>query len=331
MAFSQWGTNMSATQVSLLTPLFSLLVGLAGTAVAQADAPASSAGPPVQGSVVEADGGAPISGAGIALYRDLPGSAVGVGGSILNGTFVVRAPGPGDFRLVVGAVGRQPAQYSVRVPAAGLAGILIRLQHAPQILVSIMQGDDDATGPVQVWIAISTRDREPVRPFFLLRTGGDQVLRLCDAPWADYRLPQYVDIAARVHGVGVTRVRIPGWPTTPIDLNLAMGVRISGKVQDADGHGIPGASVCVMPSPPGSQWPIPDRLYTQTGEDGNFEATALPPGRYTVSADGGAAGRAVQGVDAVKADAAVVLSCGARVEAPVPTSGPAPDSPPWRK
>ena len=103
---------MTATQVSLLTPLFSLLVSFAGIAAAQADAPASpsasSAGPPVQGSVVEADGGAPISGAGIALYRDLQGSAVGTGESIVNRTFVVRPPGPGDYRLVVGAVGRQP-------------------------------------------------------------------------------------------------------------------------------------------------------------------------------------------------------------------------------
>ena len=239
----------------------------------------------------------------------------------------------------------------MRVPAAGLAGIVIRLQHAPQILVSILQADDDATGPVQVWIAISTRDREPVRPFFLLRTGGDQVLRLCDAPWADYRWPLYVDIAARVPGVGVTRVRVPRWPTSPIDLNLAPGVRISGKVQDADGRGIPGASVCVMPSPPGSQWPMPDRLYARAGEDGRFEVTALPPGRYLVVAQasapvgsapvgsapvgsapvGSGSVTTAQTADASKGDAVVTLVFGTRLSPAAPTAGQESAGPPWRK
>lgn len=311
-----------------------LTAGFIGS-IAILSATACQAGPVVNGWAVTSPGNLPVGGASVALYQGSAEIPVATALSQPNGSFSLEAPQVGSYRILIGAMALQPIHYSIEVPVGGYGGLVAALPANPKVQIQVVDSTGHNAPQTQVWLGIRIAGRDAANPSFMMPTGAARELRLQNSPWTDYRWISSVEIVARSSGVGIGRVRVPGWPVGKVVIRLDSGAHLSGKVLNATGHAMPGTQLCLAASPAGSQFPFPDRFYGSTTPTGRFDLVALPAGSYTLSVDSDKAGKSSQSVDLHAGMNQCLMQCTEPAAPPPFATSVAqpvgPELPPWKR
>ena len=239
----------------------------------------------VTGTVVLKMGGIPIPGATVNLFKEDGKTLVSDGVTLFNGSFVIPAPAPGHYRLVVSESHCAPLDEILVVPPSGISGL--RVAMAGHTLVAI-----DVSGPdgkpinqksIQVWTYVSLPGRLRFSPAFVIDPTSPPFLNFLDAPWVDFTKAIAMDLVIRVPDAGFARVSLHGWPRTPVAVRLRTGAMLSGRVQDAAGTPAPSAHVTARQAGNGPLVEV-DAI---AGPHGEFRWPSMPPGSYSLEGDGG--------------------------------------------
>jgi len=250
--------------------------------VLMAQAPAFAAPTYVSGRVVtEGTGGGPVAAAVVALRRADESDPAAVTQTLTNGSFILRAPAPGDYRLSVTAANCLPLDRDLKVPAGGIVSVQLVATRMPVLRFQLV-GPDGA--PVtrgyleaRVYIARGAY-RVPMPPI----TGPAPANGMLEIPVPSpfqRELVQDLTITVRDDRVGCGQRSLDSWPDSPVMLALARGDTMRAMVRDRRGVPAPGATVFLFRvgdrglRPGGNTRGV-------AGADGVCEIKALFPGRY---------------------------------------------------
>jgi protocatechuate 3,4-dioxygenase beta subunit len=226
----------------------------------------------VAGRVVDA-GGRPVAGAELELRSERPGGERGiirhVGGATArtaadaDGRFVFDGIPPGGATLDAWAAGFQPAQgRDLRLPPEGVDGLEVELDRGAVIAgrVRTSAGDPVEDARVVCGSAAAVSDADGLYRLEGIPTGRRKVQLL----HRDY-LPFDRELDVR-----------PG--DNPLDLVLAEGREVEGRVVDRAGEGIAAAEIALFPA--GS----PREQTARSGADGAFRFPNVQAGVWSLRA-----------------------------------------------
>lgn len=238
-------------------------------------------GLPVRGEVVRAADGQPVSGANVHLHDE--DGAIGHALSGADGYFELFAVDPGSYQVRVSAEGYRPATETFAVGDDGAAPLLAISLEGGLAVEGTASLQDVSPGVVPVYVLLMTPDAMAVYPgtsYVYTRGGGrfsigldpeTATAPLLVAAWAPNHAPVFVG------------------PVTPdaiapsYDLRVPEGVAASGRVVDADGVPVDGATVLLAEEPPEARavrqhvgLPL---VETIADTQGHFELRGLLPGR----------------------------------------------------
>ena len=242
----------------------------------------------VSGQVVDSVTHTPLAGANGNLFPpstlDTEGpEAVSLASTqtLENGTFVLKAPAPGAYRLVVVTPGNHPYQLWQKVvdlPHDGIAGLTVALEPIPTFQIQPI-GPDGKTvsGPMETWVWILWSDNRATlqyvdglekRPLLAARPGSAAAVK--DAL-----------IEVRCPGVSCGSLAVDGWKPGAYRVRLAPGSEIEGRAVDDAGGPVANKHIYVHRKLPGagagSFQGVED---VRTGPDGAFTVPSLFPGAY---------------------------------------------------
>lgn len=253
----------------------------------------------VRGRVVDAATGEPIANADVTLRDD--------GGEILDET---TSESDGNFRLaptsapVIAAQALGYAFFAQPVIHGG-APLVLALDGAVSIKGRVVDGHGDAIADADVWIEDreGEGERSPTPVSSTTRTRADGSFEVRDAPSG--RLVAWARHPA--HAQGQTRVGVlgPGKRKDGVEITLAEGGAISGRVVTADGRGVAGALVGFVPAPDADvpEESVADRV--ESGSDGRFHLDHFPSAKGWIAAVSGE-GDASAGVEVAESGASDV-------------------------
>ncbi len=270
----------------------------------------------ITGMVREGEGG-----------RPLPGARVGLEGGALPESWQdeamrVEATSEGDGAFLIAGlkVGRHevtasaPGYATARVKAeAGGAPIVLAMDLGGEIAGRVVDAQGQPVEDAQIEGEPADEPGWGIRHLWGRADEGDGRFLLRDVAAGTYVLQ------ARASGRGeaaATRIAVSAGKTTNVGtLMLARGGVVQGSVVDAEGRGIPGATIQVEKE--ANMWT--GQHQAQSDSSGAFEVRGVPPGSLNVMAShpGYAPGRpVVADVDPEKEPAAVriVLLRGTRIE-----------------
>ncbi|HEX5759169.1 MAG TPA: carboxypeptidase-like regulatory domain-containing protein, partial [Thermoanaerobaculia bacterium] len=226
----------------------------------------------------------PIAGARVILSADrrrggaMSMRTAGRATSDDEGRFLFEEVEPGTLRVMASAEGRQPAELAgvqalpgrdvadlelMLAPGASVSGRVLDAEGRPAAGVTVQPVEDVRPGTSQVYRG-TTADGDGWYVLDGLATGPRSIA-------AEDEQGQ--------RAVGELDVR-PG--DNRLDLRLAGGSEVAGRVVDADGTPVPGAAVELLPA--GREW---TRLQATTGADGAFRFEGIEPGEYRARASKG--------------------------------------------
>ncbi|MFN8090789.1 MAG: carboxypeptidase-like regulatory domain-containing protein [Vicinamibacteria bacterium] len=226
----------------------------------------------VSGVVVDAEGGAPVSGASLYAQRQEADewSASAEAGADGRFSFGVE---PGDYRLRVRAVDRQPIDMPLSVGAAGVSDVRVEMQRGLAISGRVL----DATGRPTPGLAVAALEVPGAygARSIAVGDGSFRIAGLADKP---YRL--LCGTAALGYAVrdGVKAGR------EPVTLRLRQGGRILVRVVDAAGQPVVGAAVFLARLDGFATHAISEGPHPT--EDGGIASVSSPEGLATVRVAG---------------------------------------------
>jgi hypothetical protein len=232
----------------------------------------------VAGRVVAKDGGSPIAGARVAL---VPAGIVRESTTGADGGFRIEGIAPGEYWLTADHEGHAFQREGPLSVAAGqvLEDRVVQLEHGRQARGRLTDGTT-GEGIAGVWVTFTLLDQDPGSPATrrLVKTDTD----------GSYIVP---GLAEGMHGVSVRArgylgdaartVEVQGEDIAGLDLALQAGNSVSGRVADAAGRPIAGASVRVssQPRPGGRPPPGLSGRFAQTDAGGVYVLEGLPAGK----------------------------------------------------
>ena len=238
---------------------------------------------------------APLSGASVSLYKG--GKDWGedpepeyVAQTLANGTFVLRTPDTGEYRLLVEAKGEVPLVKAIKVTANALP-FTLQMPGVTTLRLQIFKPDGTPLSDVaaDVHLAfIAALKRNGAAVWSTMTIGHDGTVDVQSSRVLDAALAEQIVVDVRVAGTGCARVYLDAWPDPApgtqvgvCPIHLKPGATMKGLVKDALGNPEAGATVTIAPSEP-----YPALQYIQgpisavTDKDGRFEAPSLRAGRY---------------------------------------------------
>lgn len=240
--------------------------------------------PPVTGTLVDAETGAPIQGAGVvATPLERLGSATIRVRTGPDGRFDLGHPFPGRYELELTSKGHVPVCAGpidlrdasplslAMLPAEEVAGTIVDAsgRPLPGAEIEMVPAAFDGSAFAQFALESGPRTPGPVR-----RSAPDGGFRTT-VPRGTFRLL----IRARGHAPLLSeRLDASGGPVTGTTLRLRRGAVVRGTALQSDGTPASGVVVCIDPLPGG----VPDRLAATTAADaeGRFEFGPLSAGPY---------------------------------------------------
>ena len=217
----------------------------------------------VSGRVVDsAQIGVPVKDAPVSLFSAdepdlLPAesmSPLSGARTLANGSFVLKAPKIGVYRIVVNDPDRLPINRAVSVRRGGLAGLQLVLERPPVIRIQLIRPDGQRFSPnllassvMQAWIWVEWRDRG-ARVF---SANGEQGFEAPQNGLLEISLPgdlPFQDVSAirvqvDVRRLGIGEINLNKWPVGPTPIRVAAGTSLSGTVFDAQSKPLPHAIV----------------------------------------------------------------------------------------
>jgi len=285
-------------------------------------APDAAAGE-LAGRVLDWATGAPVAGAEIAIApEDGAGTSSFTTGA--DGTFVVRPPAAGRYRVVSALAagylpwapdpGASPLELVAR-PGVRVEGVVLYLVPAIEYHGIVVDPDGAPVAGATVVLlgaAAGERAQAPIADTFSSGTDGGFT----------FHAPDDALLEARKDGFAPGRARVDAGVTVSRELTITLGARggvaepdrpIAGIVVDAAGAPVAGARVVATPEHAGRPDVLEREGETTSAEDGRFTIEALDSGRYTVRAIArGHATAAVQTIAGVR-DLRLQLGSAARI------------------
>jgi hypothetical protein len=233
---------------------------------------ANGAGPLVTGRIREPDGAA-VGDAAVTLM-DASGRQVSRATAWPDGSFQVRAPGPGPYTLIAMPAAHQPQASTVWVGsgAHGLVHHDVTVTASSRLTGTVTAaGTGEPVAGATVTLA-GPRDEAPAAQ----NTDETGRYLFTDLVAGDYTLA----VSAPTREATTLLVTIAGGGETVQDVQLAGHSSLAGTARTADCRPLPDARVALL-DPDGNVATV-----TTTGPDGTYSFENLPPGDCTVVASG---------------------------------------------
>lgn len=304
---------------NVVTAVFAILLGVFQMASA------ASASVYVSGKVLITETRAPAADATLSLYKlDDPTTPVSVNQTLVNGSYLLKAPAAGKYRLTVEGSLFSALEKTIDIPATGLSGEVLQVNHLPFVGLQLQapSGKPVRGGSAELWLLLSWPDGTPynadwgnsgapgtgipmelTRPVgpdgrveITLASGGQpgNVGFLGPGGRMQMSLPETslqgitaVTARVRIPGVGCGQVQFDHWPTQVTPLHLQTGATLQGVALDYNGKPLSGATITVEPVTAivRGRFRQADDSIT-AGPDGRFQVPTLIPGEYLVRAHG---------------------------------------------
>lgn len=238
----------------------------------------------ISGKVMAKDSGKPLANVTVNLSKPGEVQPLATTTSLRNGSYVLKAPGAGIFRITADEVEHATLETTLNVPAAGLATYDIQLENLPSFRVHILgtDGAPDAGAVVQVWWSLAApRDNKPALD---KTTSADGELQLTAPHGVPVVMLHEIRIGIRDPQRGCGQRTVDSWPTEPVNISLQTGARLTGTVVDANEKPAPLVAVTAtrfmgyLPTHEGE-------VTVTTNEAGQYDIPALFFGTYMVRAN----------------------------------------------
>ncbi|MDQ2730245.1 MAG: carboxypeptidase regulatory-like domain-containing protein [Armatimonadota bacterium] len=238
----------------------------------------------VSGKIVAKDSGKPLAQVTINLCKPTETQPLDTVTSLRNGSYVLKAPGPGIYRITADEVEHATLETTVNVPAAGLAAYDIQLENLPSFRVKVLGPDGlpDAGAVVQVWWSLAApRDNKPALEKTIAADGEIELMAPHGVPVV---MMHEIRIVVRDAQRGCGQRTIESWPVETVSLSLQTGARLIGTVVDENEKPAPHVPVTAtrflgyLPTHEGE-------VTTTTNDAGQYDIPALFFGTYLVRAN----------------------------------------------
>ena len=273
----------------------------------------------VTGKVIDGPAGQAVAGESVSLLSGAGGVGLSDARTLTDGSFTLKAPGPGSYRVVAIGPGRRSVAQIVDLPAKGLDGITLELgpemplpeyrgnlYQTPLTPLRIHVVDSTGalvhTGALQAWVVWSpipnASEVAPGHrwglPFSFggdpaygvwsgnLRAAGD-VIQVEGPPNPVPVVPCRVGIGVRSAVFGFGRLLLDAWPDQVVTVKLVPCPSVHVHVVNKAGDPVEGARVSVL----GMDLDLCKRFLQgwasgTTGETGEVDIPSMAAGRYIV-------------------------------------------------
>ncbi|HET6386644.1 MAG TPA: carboxypeptidase regulatory-like domain-containing protein [Armatimonadota bacterium] len=236
----------------------------------------------IAGRVREDPTGSPLANCGVRLYHGADYYPLDAGATAADGTFSLSAPKSGHYRLVFDQSKYVPKEYPIDVIETQTKPLVITVRPRPdaRILVEGADGRPLKDVPVRVWL-------HAPQGSVISSFGSADGLPL-KVEWLAAAAPvpgDLIEFGAWSNAFGVASVEMTRWPTAPVVLRLAPGLKLHCLVLDAAGKPLPHATVGLDLQIGGAKgrWePVPEESSEQTDLTGAAEFRHLLPGDITI-------------------------------------------------
>jgi len=276
-----------------------LLFLLAACGAARADAPIY-----LSGRALVTGTNAPAPGVTVSIYAPGQDSPVDITQTLQNGSYILKAPHAGRYRLTAAGGVYDDFSKRVDVPAAGLSSFKLQLRHLPSVRLRLLDaaGKPVSAAGAQGWVWIYRKMRQGRRNDnhrHQRRRPGAAVLALTvdqnvgPDGLLEMTLPRDIEsmnvdkilIGVRGPRDGCGQRQIDDWPDAPLSIKLSPGATLKGLVRDRDGNPAAGVSIVLTPRVEHAWVRVRRGFATRLSDPtGHFQIAALPPGMYRVMA-----------------------------------------------
>lgn len=211
----------------------------------------------ISGRVTAVGTHAPVPDATVSLYTNGQSEVLQVAHSLQNGSFVLRAPEAGNYRLEVEGGGVEPMEQTIEAPSAGIVGLEVKVTLIPVLRVRVLdpQGKPVTGQQVRGWLVVIADHTEGGNHTHQVQGIGFTKISAPDGT-VEYAAPQgsnptqatTIIAGARDAAAGCGMLRLDKWPDTPVTLQLERGVTLSGVVVDREDKPAPGVKVEIQPA-----------------------------------------------------------------------------------
>ena len=228
----------------------------------------------LSGSLYFQSAKAPLPAIGVSLYAPdsfdlMPGDSqevLGTTRTLPNGSFVVRAPVPGLYRVIVNQDGYLPINQLVRIPAVGKVGLDLALRTAPPLRLNLVDADGKPlTEPVNPAPGGKAQARKSNKGFaqgwIWMEWAGHHARVTAAGQYGYLRFPRtgpleipaptglplqdllHAWVELRAPGMGVAQIELDRWPDAPVEARFQEGSVLEGLISDAAGKPVKDAKV----------------------------------------------------------------------------------------
>nr|MDQ2731945.1 carboxypeptidase-like regulatory domain-containing protein [Armatimonadota bacterium] len=222
-----------------------LLIPIAILSTAAQDASASVY---LSGQVFRKELRTPVPGATVELFRATEDGAIAMTQTLGNGSYILKVPHPGPYRIKVTAVHflafDGPVVVSKKLPQP----FEISLTREPtlSLLLSAAPGAPPVTGPVSIttWIERGEWQTEVRTRTGNVSPNGLVEIEAPEGPPLNSIRKMLVEVTSMHGGCGQTLV--DQWQNTPIKVSLEPGLSFSGQTLDAQGKPAAGNMIVIF-------------------------------------------------------------------------------------
>ncbi|HET6383059.1 MAG TPA: carboxypeptidase regulatory-like domain-containing protein, partial [Armatimonadota bacterium] len=241
----------------------------------------------------------PVGGVPVAVYVQNETTGAGVGGYVppldaavsnKDGSVSLLVPAAGAYRLAIGYGDWHgvywEASHTIKVPPKGLDGQVFAVSRRPTLQVRVLSADGGPVAGKQMDITASVSMPTSETGYSgATVTEPNGIAKLHVFGEVNTTSVTGVDIAIHAGGIGAAHIHLDAWPRQAVDVKLATGRQIEGRVIGPAGGPVNGARVLAQLLIDNGRFPSFDSMGSaSTGEDGAFTLTGLAPGYYALTA-----------------------------------------------
>lgn len=261
----------------------------------------------ISGKVVVGTGVTPAGAVTVAFYKADSEDPTAVTQSLQNGSFVLKVPEAGQYRVVVSGSEYFPGEKALDIPAAGITSLSLSIAHRPVLHLRLVAPDGKlvASGMVEAALWVGSTHVSPkggytenrgIGQVSVKAIGADGIVELmapgqprAQKPEETVQMEERIDVSVRDATAGCGELHLDRWPEDAVSLQLQIGATLSGIVFDEHGNPRPGIMVTAIPVTEDKlerrRRKFRSQVSALTNAQGRFELPALLYNRYQVRAN----------------------------------------------